>query len=69
MRIATVTQAQPRTAFTFAILDDFCLLNLKSKISAYDYLNTLALRTDPVNFDDVSVREAVKALSFYQLTG
>lgn len=68
LRIATVTRERPQSAFTFDILDDFCLLNLKSKISPYDYLNALALRTDPVHFDSVSVREAVQGVLFHELT-
>ena len=34
------------TAFTFDVLDSFHLLTLQSKISAYDYFNSIAHKTE-----------------------
>ena len=42
------TQTSPRTAFTFAVLDDFRLMNLKCKVSANGFFNYLHRVTDPL---------------------
>jgi hypothetical protein len=48
------TQISPRTAFTFTLLDDFCLMNLECKVSTngfYSYLHCVTLfpHTQPMN--------------------
>ncbi|KAH0828706.1 hypothetical protein J3R83DRAFT_3108 [Lanmaoa asiatica] len=41
-----VTTTEPRTAVTFAVLKAFHLLSLESKVSAYEYYNSIARLTD-----------------------
>ncbi|KIJ10048.1 hypothetical protein PAXINDRAFT_62764, partial [Paxillus involutus ATCC 200175] len=40
------TSSRPRTAATFRVLEHFHLLSLESKVSAYEYYNTLARLVD-----------------------
>lgn len=54
-RLFPVTTLKPRAAFSFDILEQFCSINLTSKISAYDFLNALAHLTDKSRPDEVQV--------------
>ncbi|KZT51613.1 hypothetical protein CALCODRAFT_512585 [Calocera cornea HHB12733] len=45
MRLFPSTIVNPRTAFTFDVMNDFHLLNLISKVPAYDYYGKLARLT------------------------
>jgi hypothetical protein len=50
---ASVTQ--PQTAFTFAALQHFQMLNLQAKVTAFDYISTLRQITDGVRTHKVPV--------------
>ncbi|KAH0826244.1 hypothetical protein J3R83DRAFT_5708 [Lanmaoa asiatica] len=45
-RLFPVSTQQPRTAATFSLLEEFHLLSLESKLSTYQYYNSLARRID-----------------------
>lgn len=47
--------AQPRTAFTFAVLDQFHQLTLQGKTTAWDFYNALAHVTDNTGLASFSV--------------
>lgn len=40
------TTADPKTAATFRLLEEFHLLSFESKVSAYEFYNALVRRTD-----------------------
>lgn len=48
MGLYPATQRSPRTAFTFAVLDDLRLMNLECKIAANSFFNYLRRLTDPI---------------------
>lgn len=49
------THDRPNTAFTFDVLEQFQHLNLTSKVSAYDFVQSSRLNSDPVMPDSVPV--------------
>ena len=49
------TIVRPQTAFSFAVLDHFHQLTLSSKISLFDYYDSLTKLTEPTFPQDVSV--------------
>lgn len=58
---ATVTE--PTTCFTFNVLDNFHLLTLQSKITAYDYYMTLDYTTDNIGLSTSYVSLSVSCAS------
>ena len=55
-RLFPATSKMPETAFTFAALNLFQLLNLEARTNAYDYHSVLRKLTDNVIPDAVEVR-------------
>lgn len=53
--IFPATELRPQTGFSFQVLDHFHLLNLRSKMAAWDYWGSLVAMTDPVNPERVPV--------------
>ena len=53
------TQTSPRTAFTFAVLDNFRLINLECKVSANGFFSYLRHVTDPLFPHTQPVSESV----------
>lgn len=60
-RLFPSTLKKPTNAFTFAVFKHFHLLNVESKISAYDFMGTLSRLTDNVNTHRRTVRISVIA--------
>lgn len=46
----------PKAAFTFEILEEFHLLTLQSKISAYDFYRAIEHKSDNTGIKDLPVR-------------
>lgn len=53
--MVAATHIRPSTAFTFDVLNQFQNFNLTSKVSAYDFCNSLRFQTDSVMPQDVPV--------------
>lgn len=54
-RLFPATLKVPQAAFTFDVLNTFHVLNLQSKISAYDFYRGLEHKTDNAGIEDLPV--------------
>ena len=54
-QIFPATELKPATGFTFNVLQTFQALNLRGKISAFDYYNALHQMTEATNPSSVPV--------------
>ncbi|KAK0466510.1 hypothetical protein IW261DRAFT_1346638, partial [Armillaria novae-zelandiae] len=72
-RIFLGTVSEPRTGFTFAILQDFHLQTLTSKKSAYDYISAIRRKTNNVFSSEallfLRVQQIWIALTMYKQGG
>lgn len=64
-RLFPATITSPATAFTFDLLETFHQLTLCSKITAYDYFDTLRKLTNPTFPQDVDVSDLMITLKIY----
>jgi hypothetical protein len=56
MRFFPASSDKPRTAATFNLLEEFHLLSLESKVSAYEFYNALSRRSDNTGLAPPKVR-------------
>jgi len=65
-RLFPSTVIDPKTAATFKVLDTFQMLSFTSKVSAYEFYQALARRTDNTGTSTPSVRFHVRRMSSSQ---
>lgn len=63
-RLFPATLTAPATAFTFDLLETFHQLTLCSKITPYDYFDTLRKLTNPAFPQDVDVRDSLTLITY-----
>lgn len=55
LRWFPATVSEPSTAFTYRVLEQFQLLSLESKLSAYEFYNSIARRSDNTGLSALKV--------------
>lgn len=66
-KLFPATVINPKTAATYRLLEQFHVLRTQTKISAYEYYQTLARQTDNVSAADTTVRRFWHTLSILTL--